>query len=241
MDRLVEDYLRCRDPQLLEQVVTRHERLARALAGRFARSGESLDDLTQQAMLGLLKAVERYDPDQGVRFSTFAWHTISGELKRYLRDRSWRVRVPRRLHDRHLHALGAVDDLRAELGREPTEAELATRCQTSPDEVRLALGVGAARRPGSLDAPGATSSWASALDRLGQDDGGFDQVEARHLVHQLLARLPRRDRHILVLRYLFGLSQHEIATRVGISPVHVSRLLARSLEELRTRQVPVAA
>lgn len=235
---VLEDYLQSRDPRVLEKLLIQHTPLANAVAGRFTRSGEPIEDLRQQAMIGLLKALRRFDPSRDVRFSTFAWITVSGELKRYLRDRSWRMRVPRHLQDDHLEVRTATDDLRMELGREPTRAEVGARCGTDVEGVTRAVGVSGARRPGSLDVIG---FGRPAAERLGVPDAGFERVEDRHVLDQLLARLPHRERRIIEMRCIDGLSYRDIAHRVGLSPVHVARLLARTLQELRSRQAAVAA
>ena len=236
--RLLLDYARTGDPQLEAELLRQYSGLAYALASRLARGGDQLDDMRQQAALGLLRALRRFDPTRGVEFTTFAWVTVSGELKRSARDRSWRVHVPRALQEQHLEARGAVDDLRVELGREPDNQEVADRCGTSPDDVAAALRVQAARQPASLDAP---SAGTGSADVTGATDGGFQRVDDRQQLDQLLAGLPPREQRILELRYLNGLKQSEIATQFGISQVHVSRLIARAIGELRRIAAGIAA
>src|SRR5207248_181223 len=147
------EYLRTRDPDVCRQVVEAHAGLAHRLAGRFANRGESPEDLTQVAMLGLVKAVQGFDPDRGLRFSTYATPTILGELKRHFRDRSWAVRLPRRVHDLYLVVQGAVDELAQENGRSPTIAEIAERVSAEEEQVIEAIEAGGLRRSTSLDVP----------------------------------------------------------------------------------------
>lgn len=236
--RLLQDYVRTRDPRLEAELLGQYSGLAYTVARRFAGGGEQLDDVRQQAALGLLSALRRFDPTRGVEFTTFAWVTVSGVLKRAARDRSWRIHVPRGLQEQHLEARAAVDDLRVELGREPDNQEVADRCGSSPDAVAAALQVQAARKPASLDAtPGSSASTAG----LGRTDAGFQRVDDRQLLDQLLAELPSREQQILELRYISGLKQSEIAAQFGISQVHVSRLISRAIDELRRLAADVAA
>ena len=209
--------------------------MAEYLARRFADRGESFDDLRQVALVGLLKAVERFEPDRGLRFSTFATPTIVGELKRHFRDRGWAVRVPRRVQELHLQLVKVVSTLSQELGRSPTPEEIARRTGTRVEDVLEAMEAGGVYRLASLDAALANEE-RSSLDlgaRLGEDDEEFEGVERREELSVLLSRLPPRERRIVYLRFFEGLTQSEIATEIGISQMHVSRLLAKSLESLR--------
>jgi RNA polymerase sigma-B factor len=218
------------DPVLRAELVEAHLGLARQVARRFANRGEALDDLVQVATLALLKALDRFDPARGVQFSTYATSSMTGELKRYFRDHAWAIRVPRSLQEMHLATNEAVETLRHRLGRSPTVADIAEYLGEPEEEVLLAMEAGRAYRIGSLDAP------APGEDRtieIGEDDGAFDGADERHDLSPLLARLPRRERRILHLRFAEGLTQSEIADRVGLSQMHVSRLLSRSLAELR--------
>ena len=236
--RLLLDYVRTRDPRLEAELLGQYSGLAYALARRFAGAGEQLDDVRQQAALGLLSALRRFDPCRGVEFTTYAWVTVAGELKRSARDTSWRIHVPRGLQEQHLEARDAVDDLRVELGREPDNQEVADRCGGSPGAVGAALHVQVARQPDSLDAlPGSAPSTTG----LGRTDAGFQRVDDRQLLDQLLAELPSREQKILELRYISGLKQSEIAAQFGISQVHVSRLITRAIDELRRVAAGVAA
>lgn len=231
LDRFFE-YRRTRDRRIRDELIADHLGLALALARRFAGRGESVEDLEQIATLGLLKAVERFEPERGLAFSTFATPTIAGEIKRHFRDRSWSVRVPRALQELGLRLTATVGELTNELGRSPTLAEIAVQLEVSEEEVLEAMEANRAYATHSLDAqlPGDDRSLG---DTLGGDEPGMDDVERRMVVDDLLATLPEREQTILRLRFFDGLTQTEIATRVGISQMHVSRLLARSLETLR--------
>jgi RNA polymerase sigma-B factor len=228
------EYARTRDVTLRDELVAAHLGLAEYLARRFANRGEPLDDLVQVASLGLLKAVGRFEPDRGVEFSTYATHTIVGELKRHFRDKGWAIRAPRRMQELYLRLGKVVATLGQELGRSPTIAELAAEVEVSEEEVLEALEAGAAYRFASLDAPPAGDGDGDTLAaRLGVEDAELDDAERRATLSPLLAQLPRREQLILHLRFFEGLTQSEIATRLGISQMHVSRLLARSVAQLR--------
>lgn len=222
------------DARLRDELVAAHMGLAEYLARRFANRGEPLDDLVQVASLGLLKAVDRFDLDRGVEFSTYATHTIVGELKRHFRDRGWAIRAPRRMQELYLRLGKVVAGLGQELGRSPTIAELAQEVQVSEEEVLEALEAGQAYRFASLDAPaGGDAEGESLISKLGSDDPGLADAERRATLSPLLATLPPREQMILQLRFFDGLTQSEIASRLGISQMHVSRLLGRSVAQLR--------
>jgi RNA polymerase sigma-B factor len=230
-------YRQTRDRAIRDELAEAHLPLATHLAKRFDRRGEPLEDLIQVASLGLLKAIDRYEPDRGVEFSTFAVPTIVGELKRHFRDRAWSVRVPRRVQELHLELGAAVGELTHELHRSPTISELANRIGASIDDVLQAMDAGHAYRSDSLDAPASVAgSEASALSsRLGEDDPSLSELVERTEIASLLATLPERERTIVVLRFFAGLTQSEIADRVGISQMQVSRLLTRTLDSLRVQ------
>jgi RNA polymerase sigma-B factor len=227
-------YAETRDNSLRDQLVGAHLGLAEYLARRFANRGEPLDDLVQVASLGLIKAVDRFDPSRGVAFSTYATHTIVGELKRHFRDKGWAVRAPRRMQELYLSLGKVVAALGQELGRSPTIAELAAEVQVSEEEVLEALEAGQAYRSTSLDAPTGTEDGETLGARLGGEDASLEEAESRATLSPLLGQLGRRERLILHLRFFEGLTQSEIANRLGISQMHVSRLLARSVSRLRT-------
>jgi RNA polymerase sigma-B factor len=227
-------YARTGDVALRDELVAAHLGLAEYLARRFANRGEPLDDLVQVASLGLLKAVGRYEPDRGVEFSTYATHTIVGELKRHFRDKGWAIRAPRRMQELYLRLGKVVATLGQELGRSPTISELAVEVEVSEEEVLEALEAGQAYRFASLDAPPAGDTDGDTLaSRLGVEDAEFDDAERRATLSPLLAQLPAREQLILHMRFFEGLTQSEIASRLGISQMHVSRLLARSVAQLR--------
>jgi RNA polymerase sigma-B factor len=220
------------DPDAREQLVKLHTPLARYLARRFQGRGEPLEDLTQVAMIGLLKAIDRFDTTREIRFTTYATATIAGELKRHFRDKAWSVRVPRRLQETALRVSRVVGDLSQELGRSPTVAEVAGRTQLTEDEVIEGLDAVQAYSAQSLDAPSDEDGTSSA-DRLGSDDDVLETMEGWASVAPALRALPARERRILYLRFYQGQTQTQIAEALGISQMHVSRLLARTLRRLR--------
>ncbi|HET9690049.1 MAG TPA: SigB/SigF/SigG family RNA polymerase sigma factor [Acidimicrobiales bacterium] len=231
--RAIVEWFETRDTKARDLVVSSYQGLAYSLAARFAQRGEELDDLNQVALIGLLKAVDRFDPGRGAELTTFATATILGELKRHLRDRGWSVRLPRRIHDLHLRAQQSVDELTQELGRSPTLPEIAARIGCSVEDVVEALDAGGLRHNASLEAPLSPGEDSSLTTRLGSPDLGLVEVDGRVTLSPLLARLPERQRQILNLRFVVGCSQTEIASMVGVSQMQVSRLLARSLAQLR--------
>jgi RNA polymerase sigma-B factor len=226
------EYRRTGDQRLRNELIELHLDLARREAMRFAGRGEPVDDLLQVARLGMLKAVERYDPSIGVPFSAYARPTIAGELRRHFRDTTWSVHVPRGLKDLHAGLGRTTAALAASLGRQPTAAELARELGASVDEVLEALELRSAYRPTSINAPidadGSTTDPAAA-----DESDGIDPAIDSMLVRELLGHLDGRQRVIVYLRFFGQLSQSEIAQRVGISQVHVSRLLRSSMTVLR--------
>ncbi|MEA2972719.1 MAG: polymerase sigma-B factor [Actinomycetota bacterium] len=233
--RKFHEYAQSRDRSLRDQLVTAHMGLAEYLARRFTNRGEPLDDLVQVAALGLLKAVDRFDPERGLEFSTYATPTIVGELKRHFRDKGWAVRVPRRVQELHLRLGSVVSQLSQEKGRSPTIGEIALAAAVSEEEVLEAIEAGHAYRFTSLDAPAGGDEDGSLSSQLGSDDQNLIDSEHRVTLSPLIAQFPPRERMILHLRFFEGLTQSEIAGRLGISQMHVSRLLARSLAQLRSQ------
>ncbi len=234
-------YARTGDVVLRDQLVAAHMGLAAYLARRFANRGQPLDDLVQVASVGLLKAVDRFDPGLGVEFSTYATTTIVGELKRHLRDRGWAVRAPRRMQDLYLSLSQVIDTLTQELGRSPNIAELAAEVEASEEDVLEALEAGQAYRFASLDAPAPGEAPTGDLgDRLGQEDAELARAEERATLDPLLDQLPHRQRQIVQLRFFDGLTQSEIARRLGISQMQVSRLLTKSVAQLRSLARPTS-
>jgi RNA polymerase sigma-B factor len=219
------------DPDLRARLVEDHLGLAHHLARRFSNRGESGDDLVQVASIALIKSVDRFDPEVGVEFSTFATRTIIGELKRHFRDKGWAIRAPRRIQELYLELGPAREALTHEQGRPPTVPELAARVGASEESVLEALEAGVSYRTSSIDAPDGQDG--TLATRLGGDDRGFGGVEDHLVLGRSLAELPERERTIIALRFVDGLTQSEIAARIGISQMHVSRLLASSLATLR--------
>ena len=218
------------DRAVRNRLIEDHRWLAVHCARRFAGKGEPLDDLVQVAMLGVLKAVERFDPDYGATFATFAVPTITGELRRHFRDTTWAVHVPRRARDLQHTVKVAVNELSQALGRSPTAEEVADHTGVAVEDVLDALEAARCYRKTSLASTADDDE--DDLDSLGQDDPQLDAVDARMTVERLLRELPARERRIVELRYLSGLSQTQIGEIVGVSQVQVSRLLRASLAKL---------
>lgn len=224
------------DRAIRDELIEAHLRLAEHLARRFNNRGVPLDDLVQVAALGLVKAVERFEPERGLEFSTFATPTIVGELKRHFRDKGWSVRVPRRIQELHVEVNALVSTLTQRLGRSPTIEELARASGTSEEEVLEAMEAAQAYRSASIDAPSSGDEPGLGLaGQLGDEDANLFAAENRMLVAALVDTLPKREQLIMKLRFYDGMTQNQIADRLGISQMHVSRLLARSLAQLRTR------
>jgi RNA polymerase sigma-B factor len=217
-----------------ERVIEMHLPLAEYLARRFRNRGEPLDDLAQVANLGLIKSVDGYDASRGAAFTSYAIPMIVGELKRHFRDKGWDVRVPRRLQELRLEIGKVTGDLAQELGRSPTVADIATRLAVTEDEVIAGLDSGHAYRALSLQAPVQGEEPATELgDLLGDLDPDMEHVEDREALRPLIAKLPLREQKIIALRFFGNLTQSQIADQLGISQMHVSRLLSHSLAQLR--------
>lgn len=209
--------------------------LVRYAAARFRSRNEAMEDIVQVGTIGLIKAIDRFDSARGVEFPTFAMPTIVGEIKRFFRDTSWSVRVPRRLQELRLSLTRASDELAQRLDRSPTVAELAQHLSIGEEEVVEGLAVGNAYTASSLDSQNNDEDSEGSLgSRLGYTDAALDNVEYREALKPLLARLPERERHIIMLRFFGNLTQSQIGEEVGISQMHVSRLLTRTLAHLRT-------
>nr|WP_239062719.1 RNA polymerase sigma factor SigF [Streptomyces sp. SID13031] len=215
-------------------LVSLHMPLVEHLARRFRNRGEPYDDLVQVATIGLIKAVDRFDVERGVEFSTYATPTILGEIKRYFRDKGWAIRVPRRLQELRLSLTAATAELTQEQGRAPTVGELSERLGLPADLIIEGLESANAYNTLSLDAPDQNEADATTvLDGLGGEDEALESVEYRESLKPLLAQLDTREKRILTLRFFRGMTQSQIADEIGISQMHVSRLLARTLTELR--------
>ncbi|AOS64367.1 RNA polymerase sigma-70 factor, sigma-B/F/G subfamily [Actinoalloteichus hymeniacidonis] len=219
--------------RLRERLVTEHLPLARHVARRFANRGESQEDLVQVATMGLIKAVDRFDHQRGVDFLSYAVPTVMGEVRRHFRDTGWTVRVPRRLQELHLALNSASGTLSQTLGRAPTPGELSEQLEIPVEEVYEGLAAGHAYRSSSLDEMLVDDESMALGDTLGQEEPELENVENREMLQPLLAALPARDRTVLLLRFFANMTQTQIAERVGISQMHVSRLLARTLRRLR--------
>jgi RNA polymerase sigma-B factor len=224
---------RAGDRRARATLIERHLPLARSLALRYRYSGEPLDDLVQVASLGLVKAAARWDPEHGAAFSTFAVPTVLGELRRHFRDRTWTVRPPRDLQELALAVERVRERLLATSGREPAVGDLAEALGRPPGLVAEALRARDARWPRSLDAPvGDDHEPMTLAEQLSSDESGFARVEARLTLDKLLSALDRRAREVLHLVYHGGLTQSQVAQRIGCSQVQVSRILRGSLAEL---------
>ncbi|QOV35666.1 RNA polymerase sigma factor SigF [Streptomyces ferrugineus] len=221
--------------ELRNQLVRMHLPLVEHLARRFRNRGEPLDDLTQVATIGLIKSVDRFDPDRGVEFSTYATPTVVGEIKRHFRDKGWAVRVPRRLQELRLALTTATAELSQQHGRSPTVHELAEKLSISEEEVLEGLESANAYSTLSLDVPDTDDESPAVADTLGAEDEALEGVEYRESLKPLLEDLPPREKRILLLRFFGNMTQSQIAQEVGISQMHVSRLLARTLAQLREK------
>jgi RNA polymerase sigma-B factor len=234
--RLLVRYHRHGDRYAREQLVERLLPLARRMARRYRRSDEPLDDLVQVATLGLIKAIDRFDPDRDTAFSSYAVPTMLGELKRYFRDNGWAVHVPRGMQERVMQVDNAVKDLSRRLGRSPSVAEISAVTQLGEEQVLEAMEAASAYDAVSLESYrfGDEDDGETYAESIGVVDARFDLVEYGATIAPTLQALPPRDRYVLHLRFAEDLTQAEIAERVGVSQMHVSRLIRRALERLRT-------
>ncbi|PXY31895.1 SigB/SigF/SigG family RNA polymerase sigma factor [Prauserella muralis] len=223
-----------RRAELRDELVTGHLPLAEHIAQRFSGRGVAKEDLEQVARVGLINAVDRFDPGRGTDFLSFAVPTVMGEVRRHFRDTGWIIRVPRRLKELHLSINNASTQLSQHLGRAPTPSEIAEHLGLSPEEVYEGLEAGNAYHSMSLDEvlSGDTENLALG-DTLGEDDAALEGVENHETLQPLVRELPERERKILALRFVHNMTQSQIAERIGISQMHVSRLLARTLAKLR--------
>ena len=230
-----EAYRATGDSALRNRLIADHRWIATHCARRFARRGEPLEDLVQVAQLGLLKAVERFDAAYNVKFPTFAMPTVLGELRRHFRDHTWPVRVPRRVKELYLELSATVEALGHDLGRPPTVDEIAHEMQCTVDEVLEGLEAGSAYRTSSLTTPGDGADEEDAAEgaTLGTVDPALTSADSRLSVHDLLRDLSTRDRTVLYLRFFDGYTQSEIAAEIGVSQVHVSRIIRASLGRMR--------
>jgi len=234
--RLLLRYHRHGDQAAREELVARLLPLARRMARRYRRSDEPLDDLIQVATLGLIKAIDRFDPARETAFSSYAVPTMLGELKRYFRDNGWAVHVPRGMQERVMQVDTAVKELSRKLGRSPSAGEVAEQLQLSTEHVLEAMEAASAYDAVSLESYrfGDQGDGETYAESIGVEDTRFELVEYGATIAPTLAALPARDRIVLHLRFVEDLTQAEIAERVGVSQMHVSRLIRRALERLRT-------
>ncbi|KAB7756266.1 RNA polymerase subunit sigma [Mycolicibacterium mucogenicum] len=224
------DYIEQRDA-----IIERCLPLADHIARRFEGKGEARDDLLQVARIGLINAVKRFDVEMGSDFASFAVPTIMGELRRHFRDNSWSVKVPRRMKELHLQIGTASAEMSQRLGRAPTATELAAELGIDRDEVLDGLMAGSSYKTTSIDGAAGSEERPSLAETLGDVDPGLEKVEYREALRPLLAELPERERTVLVLRFFESMTQSQIAAKVGISQMHVSRLLAKTLAQLREK------
>lgn len=221
--------------RLRVELVARCTPLADNIARRFSGRGEPLDDLTQVARVGLLNAIDRFDAERGSSFLSFAVPTIMGEVRRHFRDSTWAMRVPRRVKETRQRIDGAINVLAQQLGRSPTASEIAAELSVDTDEIAQALIASSAYQPTSIDAAlSSTSESESALlDTLGEDEPRYERIEEYLAIRPLISALPSRERAILTMRFFDSLTQTQIAQRLGISQMHVSRILSKTLTRLR--------
>jgi RNA polymerase sigma-B factor len=218
-----------------ERLVARFLPLARQLARRYGSSGESSDDLIQVASLGLVKAIDRYELDRGTAFSSFAVPTILGEIKRYFRDTGWTLRVPRAIQERRIKVNRAIPALTGKLGRSPSTAEIAEHIGATSEDVLEVLEAAVAYEPVSLESsPGGEEDDDSWAQSVGDHDPGYELVENSVVLAPALRALPPRERLIVHMRFVEDMTQSEIAERIGISQMHVSRLIRKALEMMRS-------
>ncbi|MDQ3615821.1 MAG: RNA polymerase sigma factor SigF [Actinomycetota bacterium] len=222
--------------EIRDELVRLHLPLVEHLTRRFLNRGEPYDDLLQVGTIGLIKAIDRFDTGRGVEFSTYATPTILGEIKRYFRDKGWAIRVPRRLQELRISISAATADLTQLLGRSPTIAEIARLVGVSEEDVLEGLESANAYSTLSLDATtdSTDDSTLTMLDTIGEDDLALEHVDNRESIKPLLEQLRPREKQILTLRFFRGMTQSQIATEIGISQMHVSRLLNKTLTQLRS-------
>jgi RNA polymerase sigma-B factor len=217
-----------------ETLVQRHLPLVRSLARRYAGRGEALDDIEQVGAIGLIKAIDRYELSREVALTTYATPNVVGEIKRHFRDKGWAIRVPRALQELNGKMGPTIERLTARLGRSPSIAEIAGEFETSPEQVLEALEAGSAYAPASLSVgPAGEEGDLDPMETIGTEDEEFERTDDRTSLEPALARLPPREREILRMRFEEGLTQTQIADQIGISQMHVSRLIRRSLDRMR--------
>jgi RNA polymerase sigma-B factor len=227
-----------KDKAAREELITRYLPLVRSLARRFASRGQPVEDLIQVGCIGLIKAIDRFDIERGVELSTYATPTILGEIKRYFRDKGWAVKVPRSLQDLNVRLNRVTESLTVELQRSPTIGELSAATGASEEEVVEALESGRAYNSVSIFSGGPDDEESTGLlDSLGSEEEAYEVFEQRRVLAPAMERLDPRERLILHLRFFEGMTQTQVAARIGISQMHVSRLIRKSIESLRQYMV----
>jgi RNA polymerase sigma-B factor len=242
--QLHERYLQSSDPaerdRLRERLVAGYEGLVHFLARRVMNRGEPLEDIVQVGFLGLIKAIDRFDPSLGNEFTTFATPTILGEIKRYFRDKGWAIRFPRRLQELYQQVVRVNEEMKNQLGRQPSMAEVAERLGVDQDDVLEAMEMSSAFTPISIDSTtggDGEDGGRQLSEAVGGEDPNLDRVEMRQVLDRAMQHLNERDRRIMIMRFFDEMSQSEVAKRLGISQMHVSRLQRAALEHLR-EQLP---
>ncbi|MFY9614318.1 MAG: SigB/SigF/SigG family RNA polymerase sigma factor [Candidatus Dormiibacterota bacterium] len=234
--QLFRRYQQTKDPAVRQKLVEAYTNLVYFLARKFINRGEPLEDVVQVGFVGLLMAIERFDPERGLEFSTFATPTIVGEIKRYFRDKSWAVRIPRRLQELNARSRLKAEEMQNKLGRAPSVQELAEGLGTSEEELLAAYEASPAQQTVPLDSPPSADTEATSLaDRLGAADENLERVELQGVLDSAMAHLTPREREIMYLRFIEELPQSEVARRLGISQMHVSRLQRAAVEHIRSQ------
>ena len=230
---LLRRYHEAGDTTAREELIERHLPLVRSLARRYAGRGEALEDIEQVGAIGLIKAIDRFELEREVSLATYATPNVVGEIKRHFRDKGWAIRVPRALQELNASMSGAIERLTGRLGRSPSIAEISEELKTTPEEVLEAMEVGSAYSTVSLSTGPGGDEELDPLETIGGEDEEFERSEDRAALEPALDRLPPREREILRMRFEEGLPQTQIAQRVGLSQMHVSRLIRKSLSIMR--------
>ena len=234
--QLFRNYIDTRNPKTRDQLVVMHQNLVRFLAGKFANRGEPLEDLVQVGVIGLINAVDRFDPERGTKFSTYATPTIVGEIRRHFRDKAWSLKVPRRLQELNLAANKAAEELSQRLGHPPTVQEIAGEVGTSEEETLEAIELGNAYDTVSLDSKLVHEGESSPLtlaEFVGDLDASLQSIESYGDLTQAIDSLDSREKAIIYYRFFRDMSQTEVAKRLNISQMHVSRLQQKALKRLK--------
>lgn len=235
-NELFRELRRGQDPELREYLIELHEGLVRHVARDYSARGESYDDIVSVGHVGLIHAVDRFDPERGTKFATFAVPTIKGEMQRHFRDRTWGLRVPRRIQELSMQTRKLSDALAQQLGRSPTYAELAGELGVTEEDIVEAIEVGRQYELLSIDegtGPDAGDDGLATIDRQGETDPGIEEIGTKDEIRKALRQLPSREQVIIVMRFFRDMSQQQVGERLGISQMHVSRLQHKALEKLR--------